>query len=152
MSAMLKCRIFAGCVLLTAVIPGDAGASSLADLARPQSGRSMRVTSTGKLPNSDEPDPNSNRDNSNVAPGQTKVLLDAKGPGVITHIWMTFLGPEPHPWAKNGSADHQQMLLRMYWDGGQRPAVEAPVGDFFANCFGKRSQVISLPVIVEEAD
>jgi hypothetical protein len=44
------------------------------------------------------------------------------------------------------------MLLRIYWDGRERPAVEAPVGDFFANCFGKRSEVISLPVIVEDAD
>lgn len=42
----------------------------------------------------------------------------------------------------------QEMLLRMYWDGSERPAVEAPVGDFFANSFGKRSEVISLPVIV----
>jgi len=40
----------------------------------------------------------------------------------------------------------------MYWDGSARPAVEAPVGDFFANCFGKRNEVISLPVIVEDAD
>ncbi len=40
----------------------------------------------------------------------------------------------------------------MYWDGSKRPAVEAPVGDFFANCFGKRSEVISLPVVVEDAD
>jgi hypothetical protein len=131
---------------------GDCGASFLEELARPQSGRSMRVTSTGKLPASDEPDPNSNHDNSSVAPGQTKVLMDVQGPGVITHIWITFLEPEPHPWAKNGSADHQQMLLRIYWDGKKRPAVEAPVGDFFANCFGKRSEVISLPVIVEDAD
>ena len=37
----------------------------------------------------------------------------------------------------------------MYWDGSKRPGVEAPVGDFFANCFGKRSEVMSLPVIVE---
>jgi hypothetical protein len=152
MKAMLWYRIFIFCILLTAVIQGDCNASFLEDLARPQSGRSMRVTSTGKLPASDEPDPNSNHDNSNVAPGQTKVLMDVQGPGVITHIWMTFLGPEPHPWAKNGSADHQQMLLRIYWDGKARPAVEAPVGDFFANCFGKRSEVISLPVIVEDAD
>jgi hypothetical protein len=130
----------------------------MADLAKPHDGRSMRATSTAKIgpdgkpdPNG-RPDPNSNRDNSNVAPGQRKVLLDAKGPGVITHIWMTFLGPEPHPWAKKGSANHQEMLLRMYWDGRQRPAVEAPVGDFFANSFGKRSEVISLPVIVEDAD
>ncbi len=133
-------------------------ADFLADLAKPHEGRSMRATSTAKIgrdgkpdPNG-RPDPNSNRDNSNVAPGQRKILLDAKGPGVITHIWMTFLGPEPHPWAKKGSANHQEMLLRMYWDGREKPAVEAPVGDFFANSFGKRSEVISLPVIVEDAD
>jgi hypothetical protein len=30
--------------------------------------------------------------------------------------------------------------------------VEAPVGDFFANCFGKRREVLSLPVAVEDAD
>ncbi|MBC8217146.1 MAG: DUF2961 domain-containing protein [Planctomycetes bacterium] len=116
----------------------------------------MRQTSThkvgpdGKYDPNGQPDPNSNWDNKNVAPGQTRVLMDAQGPGVITHIWMTFLGPEPHSWAKNGSANHQEMLLRMYWDG--RAGVEAPVGDFFANSFGKRSEVISLPVIVEDAD
>ena len=135
-----------------------AAADFMAALARPQEGRSMRATSTHKIgpdgkpdPNG-RPDPNSNRDNSNVAPGQKKILLDVKGPGVITHIWITFLGPGPHPWAKNGSANHQEMLLRMYWDGNERPAVEAPVGDFFANSFGKRSEVISLPVAVEDAD
>jgi hypothetical protein len=65
---------------------------------------------------------------------------------------MTFLRPAPHRWAKNGSANHQEMLLRMYWDGKSRPAVAAPVGDFFANSFGKRSEVISVPVVVEDAD
>lgn len=130
----------------------------LADLAKPHDGRSMRATSTRKIgadgkpdPNG-TPDPNSNSDNSSVAPGQRKILMDVKGPGVITHIWLTFLGPEPHPWAKHGSANHQEMLLRMYWDGRDKPGVEAPVGDFFANAFGKRSEVVSLPVIVEDAD
>jgi hypothetical protein len=94
----------------------------------------------------------SNWDNFRVAPGETHVLMDRKGPGVITHIWMTFLGPEPQGWAPKGSATHQEMLLRVYWDGSSRPAIEAPVGDFFANCFGKRSAVISLPVLVEDAD
>ena len=97
-------------------------------------------------------DEESNWDNFRVAPGHTHVMLDAKGPGVITHIWVTFLGPEPQDWAKNGSANHQEMLLRMYWDGNPRPAVEAPLGDFFANCFGQRREVISLPVVVEDAD
>jgi len=94
----------------------------------------------------------SNWDNFRVAPGETHVLFDERGPGIITHIWMTFLGPEPQAWAKDGSANHQEMLLRMYWDNQPQPAVEAPVGDFFANCFGRRSEVISLPVIVEDAD
>src|SRR5581483_5585496 len=90
--------------------------------------------------------------NFRVAPGATHVLMDAKGPGEITHIWLTFLGPEKQPWAPEGSATHQDMLLRIYWDGSDKPGVEAPVGDFFANCFGIRSEVISLPVIVEDAD
>lgn len=94
----------------------------------------------------------SNWDNYRVAPGATHVLMEETGPGVITHIWLTFLGPEPQDWAKDGSANHQEMLLRMFWDGQERPAVEAPVGDFFANAFGARREVISLPVVVEDAD
>ncbi len=94
----------------------------------------------------------SNSDNFRVAPGQTHVVMDVKGPGVITHMWFTFLGPEPQGWAPQGSATHQDMLLRIYWDGSDRPGVEAPLGDFFANCFGRRDQVISSPVIVEDAD
>lgn len=97
-------------------------------------------------------DEHSNRDNFRVAPGQTHVLMDVKGPGAITHMWLTFLGPEPQDWAKQGSANHQEMLLRVYYDGNKRPSVEAPVGDFFANCFGKRSPVVSLPVLVEDGD
>lgn len=146
-------------LLFLAVSPGRlSSAGSLADLARPHEGRSMRATSThkvgpdGKFDPNGQPDPQSNWDNKNVAPGDTKVLLDVNGPGVITHIWMTFLGPAPHRWAKNGSANHQEMLLRMHWDGNKRPAVEAPLGDFFANSFGKRSEVISVPVVVEDAD
>lgn len=105
-----------------------------------------------KAPPRGDRDEASNWDNFRVLPGETHVLMDEPGPGVITHIWLTFLGPEPQAWAKEGSANHQEMLLRMYWDGRERPAVEAPVGDFFANCFGKRSPVVSLPVIVEDAD
>ena len=41
----------------------------------------------------------SNWDNFYVAPGKTHVLLDEQGPGVINHIWMTFLGPEKQNWA-----------------------------------------------------
>lgn len=131
--------------LTTTAVAGDLDA-----LARPHEGRSMRATSTAVGP--DGHYAHSNGDNSNVAPGQTKVVLDAEGPGMVTHIWFTFLGPEKHPWAPNGSANHQEMLLRIYYDGNERPGVEAPLGDFFANSFGKRSEVISVPVVVEDAD
>ena len=146
-----------------------ATAGLLDDVARPQEGRSRRATSTmrvgevrrgpaaeRKINPKAEPrgdlDEASNWDNFNILPGETHVLMDEQGPGVITHIWLTFLGPEPQDWAKNGSADHQEMLLRMFWDGSPRPAVEAPVGDFFASCFGQRREVISLPVVVEDGD
>jgi hypothetical protein len=125
-------------------------AQSLAELARPREGRSMRATSTALDEHGDYAHGNS--DNSRVPPGATKVVLDALGPGVITHMWFTFLGPEPHPWAKEGSANHQQMLLRIFYDGSERPGVEAPLGDFFANSFGRRSEVVSVPVVVEDAD
>ncbi|MBN1844527.1 MAG: DUF2961 domain-containing protein [Sedimentisphaerales bacterium] len=148
----------ASLVLALSAPAGPAVGQSLAQLARPQEGRSMRETSThkigpdGQFDPAGRPDPNSNWDNKNLPPGETRVLMDAAGPGVITHIWMTFLGPEPQNWAKAGSANHQEMLLRIYWDGSERPGVEAPLGDFFANAFGRRSEVISLPVIVEDAD
>jgi hypothetical protein len=135
---------------------------TLANLASPQQGRSMRATSTFRLGADGKYDPRaeplgdrterSNYDNFRVPPGQTHVCMDVKGPGMITHMWFTFLGPEPQDWAQQGSATHQDMLLRIYWDDNPRPGVEAPLGDFFANCFGKRSEVISMPVIVEDAD
>src|SRR5206468_346817 len=89
----------------------------LGNLARPQEGRSMRASSTFREGRDGKYDPNakpkgdldekSNADNFRVAPGETRVLMDVKGPGVITHIWLTFLGPEPQEWARNGSANHQ---------------------------------------------
>ncbi|HON07544.1 MAG TPA: hypothetical protein PLW02_05520, partial [Verrucomicrobiota bacterium] len=86
----------------------------LDDLSKLQEGRSMRSTSTMRAGIDGKYDPNapprgdnderSNFDNFRVAPGQTHILLNVKGPGVITHIWITFLGPEPQTWAKEGSA------------------------------------------------
>lgn len=134
----------------------------MGSLARPIDGRSMRATSTFRegadgaydpsAPPKSDLEEKSNRDNFRVPPGATHVLMDVQGPGVITHIWITFLGPEPHPWAKDGSANHQELLLRIYYDGNDRPGVEAPVGDFFGGCFGRRSEVISTAVIVEGGD
>lgn len=168
MSITPSVAVFHG-LLLAAGLAGSAqAAASLAELARPHEGRSMRATSTMRVgevrrggaerrldPKADpkgDLEEASNWDNFRVPPGETHVLLDAQGPGIIQHLWITFLGPEPQAWAKDGSANHQEMLLKIYWDGRERPGVEAPLGDFFANCFGKRREVLSLPVAVEDAD
>jgi len=124
---------------------------TLSDLTRWEQGRSMRAGSNVWIED-DMYDGANNMDRPDrIEAGETYVMADLEGPGVITHIWMTFLH-EPHPWVTDGAANHQEMLLRIYWDGREKPDVEAPVGDFFANCFGKRMEVISMPVVVEDGD
>ncbi|MBN1908740.1 MAG: DUF2961 domain-containing protein [Pirellulales bacterium] len=126
-------------------------AQGLEKLTQWEEGRSMRVGSNVWI-EKDRYDRRNNFDRPDrIEPGETFVMADLKGPGVITHIWMTFLH-EPHFWVTDGAANHQEMLLRIYYDGRKKPDIEAPVGDFFANCFGKRMEVVSVPVIVEDGD
>jgi hypothetical protein len=147
-----RVRIIHACLTfwIGGMLAANCAAQMLDALARPQPGHSMRSTSTARNP--DGSYAHGNSDNSRVAAGKTKVVLDAEGPGVVTHMWFTFLAPEPHPWAKEGSATHQEMLLRVFYDGQDKPSIEVPFGDFFANCFGRRSEVMSIPVVVEDAD
>src|SRR5512144_3447902 len=55
-------------------------------------------------------------------PGESRVLADIKGPGCITHIWMT---------QRN---HYRECLLRITWDNAEKPSVLVPLGDFF--CLG----------------
>jgi len=71
---------------------------------------------------------------------QTVTLVDVDGPGAITHFWITV---HPRYW--------RSLVLRMYWDDETTPSVEAPLGDFFCNGWGVRSNVNSLPVAVNPA-
>ncbi len=136
--------------LMLCLVGVRAQAQTMEQLARPKDGRSMRSTSTAVDEHGNYLSDNS--DNSRVASGAKKVVLDAKGPGVVTHMWFTFLGPERQAWAPEGSANHQEILLRVFYDDQPEPAIDVPLGDFFANCFGKRTEVISVPVVVEDAD
>lgn len=110
-------------------------------LTRPGPGVSARISSAS-------PDPNSNRDNRWIKPGETYTMAEINGAGVIRHIWMTFAESGPSWLSKDGSADPSELVLRMYWDDGEHPAVESPVGDFFACGFGRRAEVNSTPVVV----
>jgi len=71
-----------------------------------------------------------------IEPGQTFELADIQGSGAIQQIWMT---PTGH-WRFS--------ILRIYWDGQEQPAVECPVGDFFACGWGRYAPVVSLPICV----
>ena len=52
-------------------------------------------------------------------------LGEIDGSGVIRHIWLTPTG------------DWRSQILRIYWDGSDVPAVECPLGDFFACGWGQ---------------
>jgi hypothetical protein len=71
-----------------------------------------------------------------IAPGEEFVLADIEGPGAIQHIWLTPTGG----W--------RNQILRVWWDDDPQPAVECPVGDFFACGWGEYAQVSSLAVCV----
>ncbi len=73
---------------------------------------------------SNNPDWNSNDDSQRPIPGETTVLANLQGPGVITHIWTTIADNE-YGWPR-------LLRLRVYYDGDETPSVDAPVGDFFA--------------------
>lgn len=64
-----------------------------------------------------------------LRPGQTRILGEVQGPGIIKHIWITISSNEPHHLKK--------LVLRIYWEGRETPSVEAPVGDFFGLGLGK---------------
>ena len=72
----------------------------------------------------------------NVAAGEEREIANIEGPGAIQQIWMTPTGP----W--------RMQILRIYWDDQKQPAVECPVGDFFACGWQKYAPVNSLAVCV----
>jgi hypothetical protein len=66
-----------------------------------------------------------------IKAGESRILAEAVGKsGTVRRIWMTF--PDRSP----------QMLrslkIEMYWDGATKPAVSAPVGDFFGIGLGQK--------------
>ena len=120
--------------------------SLLSDLTQVKKSRSRAVTSS-------EPDFRSNLDRvTYIKPGETLVMADIKGPAIINHIWLTFNEARPNWLEKYGSANPAEIVLRITWDDGEFPAVESPLGDFFAAGFGLRREIRSIPVSVEGGD
>src|ERR1039457_6157369 len=70
-----------------------------------------------------------NNDAVPVEAGQSVMLLDITGAGVVTHLWFTISTKDPHH-LKN-------LVLRAWWDGEPTPSVEVPIGDFFGLGLGE---------------
>jgi hypothetical protein len=93
---------------------------------------------TAHRASSNNPDWSSNDDSKRPIPGETTVLADLQGPGVVNHIWMTIADNE-YGWPR-------LLRLRVYYDGSTTPSVDAPIGDFFAVGNGSEAEVESLMV------
>ncbi len=73
-----------------------------------------------------------------LQPNTTTVLADVKGQGAIKHIWLT-----------DGAEAGRLLILRIYFDNHQNPAVEVPLSDFFANAdYAEHRQLNSLAICV----
>ena len=91
------------------------------DLTQPQDYILKRISSS---------DPTgANADFRQINPGGTLTMMDANGPGLLTHIWITVASPEAYHLKK--------LVLRIYWDHETVPSVEAPLGDFFGLGLGE---------------
>jgi hypothetical protein len=132
----MKTRLSVCIVLVLLVLAAPVVAADLADLATVVDRTSHRDSSFDRT--------GGNNDNiMSFAPGQSVVLLDTDGPGIVTHMWFTvseFRGSPGH-----GLRD---LVLRIYWEGSKVPSVEAPLGDFFGMGHGRTYPVKSLPINV----
>ena len=108
--------------------PVPAPASALEALTRPVDGTYGRVSSADLVG-----DPV-------LEAGGTVVLADLAGPGVIDRMWIAIEGSDTF-W--------RDIVLRITWEGEETPAVQAPIGDFFAVGPGARQRLQSVPMAVQ---
>ena len=115
--------------------PASRPAELLSPLIPPPHGRNRRVSSN-EQPNWHD----GNMDMTWLMPGQSVEMPPFQGPGIITHMWFT----SHAAWV----AELHALVLRIYWDDNPQPAVQVPLGDFFAVGHGKPAAVDSAPVQV----
>ncbi len=111
-----------GALVLLAACEQEQTTWPLAYLAAPPEGRFQHVSSA---------DPRGeNHDYLVIPAGDSAVLLNVAGPGVIRRLWVTVASPDP---------DYlRRIAIKMYWDGESNPSVEAPLGDFFGDGLAKK--------------
>ena len=67
-----------------------------------------------------------------IEPGETEVLLNVKGQGIINRMWVTIIDRSPEML--------RSLKLEMFWDDEKKPAVSVPFGDFFGMGLGKTAK------------
>lgn len=107
----------------------------LSNLAQIVPARSKRISSYDRS--------GGNGDNIQIAVGEDRVIAEMSGAGIVKHIWITI--------ASKDEWHRRNLVLRMYWDGQEHPSVEAPIGEFFGQGWGKKYNFISLPLAAAPA-
>lgn len=102
----------------------------LANVAKIVDATSHRVSSYDRTGGND--------DNIKIAAGETAVLADISGAGIVKHIWITLSSGDP--------LARRHLVLRMFWDGQEHPSVESPLGEFFGQGWGMKYNFVSLPL------
>ncbi|MCK5134909.1 MAG: DUF2961 domain-containing protein [Bacteroidales bacterium] len=64
-----------------------------------------------------------------IKAGESKVLFDVKGSGIIHRMWITIDDKSPEML--------RSLKIEMFWDGADKAAVVAPFGDFFGVGLGR---------------
>lgn len=108
--------------------PVPATSSALEAITRPVDGTFGRVSSSDR---SGDPV---------LEAGGSLTLANITGPGVVDRLWIAIEGSDTF-W--------RDIVVRISWDGGSSPAVEAPIGDLFAVGPGARQKLQSVPMAVQ---
>ncbi len=130
-------RLARTCCLLSLFVAGGGAQAQevapfgLSDLPRLKTFSAHRVSSNNRFVGS-------NDDSKRIMPGETFVMADLRGPGVVDHIWITV--------ADNEYAWPRLVRLRVYYDGKKTPSVDVPLGDFFGVGHGYERDLDSLPI------
>lgn len=63
-----------------------------------------------------------------IKSGESVVLADISGPGIVRHIWMT---------THKTPVNLRSLVIRVWYEDQSYPSIECPIGDFFGFAFGK---------------
>ena len=78
-----------------------------------------------------------------IAPGKSANLLTEQGAGCIKHFYWAYIEKEE----PNRINLFRGVVLKMFWDGCDKPSVEVPLGDFFGITNGQIRPIRSLAFV-----